>query len=173
MKNKWKRRRRPRPSKEPIRGNSRQMWKAQLQNMLSEEEETSHGTGYGVSAPCAGGHSRTLAAWMAGVPAEGSGRQRCGGSFEHLPVSDSPGSLLWQAGCRHSGRSGKLGGSGGRKSAGAAGGPHLCGENQAKNLPAKMYVPAPSISLDAGRPGLSCGTAGWYNGHPGNQDHQL
>lgn len=43
MKNKWKRRRRPRPPKEPIRGNSRQMWKAQLQNMLSEEEETSHG----------------------------------------------------------------------------------------------------------------------------------
>jgi hypothetical protein len=62
MKNKWKRRKRPRPSRKPIRGNSRQMWKVQIQSMISEEEETKHGTGYGVSAPCAGGHSTTLAA---------------------------------------------------------------------------------------------------------------
>ena len=62
MKNKWKRRKRPRPSNTPTRGKSRQMWKAQIQNMIAEEEESKYGTGYGVSAPCAGGHSTTLAA---------------------------------------------------------------------------------------------------------------
>jgi hypothetical protein len=61
MKNKWKRRRHPRPSRNPIRGNSRQMWKVQIQNMIAEEE-TKHGTGYGVSAPCAGGHGTAHAA---------------------------------------------------------------------------------------------------------------
>ena len=48
MKNKWKRRKRPRPSNTPIRGKSRQMWKVQMQHMISEEEEPQYGTGYGV-----------------------------------------------------------------------------------------------------------------------------
>ena len=59
MKNKWKR---PRPSNTPIRGKSRRMWKVEIQNMFSEEEETGHGTGYGVSAPCAGRHGTAHAA---------------------------------------------------------------------------------------------------------------
>ena len=61
MKNKWKRRKRPRPSNTPIRGKSRQMWKVEIQNMIAEEE-TEHGTGYGVSAPCAGGNGTAHAA---------------------------------------------------------------------------------------------------------------
>ena len=62
MNNKWKRKKHPRPSKTPIRGNSRQMWKVQIQNMILDEEETRYGTGFGVSAPRAGRHGTTLAA---------------------------------------------------------------------------------------------------------------
>ena len=56
MKNKWKWRKHPRPSKTPIRGNSLQMWKVHIQDMISEEEGSRHGAGYDVSAPCAGRH---------------------------------------------------------------------------------------------------------------------
>lgn len=45
MRNKWKRKKYPRPSKKSIRGNSRQMWRVQIQNMIPEEEEHRHGTG--------------------------------------------------------------------------------------------------------------------------------
>ncbi len=62
MKSKWKGRKHPKPTKKPIRGNSRQMWKAQIQKMISEEEENDYGTGYGVSATCAGRNSTAHAA---------------------------------------------------------------------------------------------------------------
>ena len=62
MKSKWKKKKDPRPTSTMIRGNNRQMLKVHIRDMISEEEETDYGTGYGVSAPRAGGHGTAHAA---------------------------------------------------------------------------------------------------------------
>ncbi|MCX4371597.1 MAG: hypothetical protein OSJ58_07145 [Dysosmobacter sp.] len=61
MKNKWKRKKRPRPVKTSIRGNSRQMWKVYINNELMEEGPE-YGARHDVSAPCAGRHGTARAA---------------------------------------------------------------------------------------------------------------
>ena len=40
MKSKWKKKKDPRPTSTMIRGNSRQMLKVHIRDMISEEEET-------------------------------------------------------------------------------------------------------------------------------------
>ena len=61
MKSKWRRRKRPRPAKLPIRGNSRQMWRVHILNMMLEEENIGD-SGNNVSASGAGRHNTARAA---------------------------------------------------------------------------------------------------------------
>jgi len=60
MANKWKRMKRSKPRTGPTRGKYRQMWKVQIRNMISGEEETPHGGA--ISAVDIDGDSSALAA---------------------------------------------------------------------------------------------------------------
>lgn len=60
MTKKWKYKRHPKPSEAPIRGKSRQMWKAQFKNMIDREEDVP--CDGAVSAAGAGGNSTARAA---------------------------------------------------------------------------------------------------------------
>ncbi len=57
---KWKRMKRSKPRTGPARGKYRQMWKAQIRDMISGEEETPHGGA--ISAADTDGDSAALAA---------------------------------------------------------------------------------------------------------------